>query len=107
MDGVIEKSQLALARRYFTDRLLQRENALRPLERVEPQDDSLALTFEPHGSQVVVFRKERSAVPLATPRQSDRYSLPVGGIGSGTVPSQMLAVAAVAAVAADVPLGSL
>jgi hypothetical protein len=39
------------------------------IERLDVTDGGVVLTFEPHGSRVVVFRKERGAAPRATVRR--------------------------------------
>jgi hypothetical protein len=45
------------------------------IERLDQTGESLSLTFEPHGSRVVVFRKEGGAAPAATAVRRPRGSL--------------------------------
>jgi len=62
------------------------------IERLEVADAGAVLTFEPHGSRVVVFRKESAAAPLVATRRETAsielragWALSIGGAARGFV----------------------
>jgi hypothetical protein len=62
------------------------------IEQPDPSGESLALTFEPHGSRIIVFRKSASAAPRSVTRQAigatelrNGWTVTVGGVRRGPI----------------------
>ena len=62
------------------------------IEQPEASGDSLALAFEPHGSRIVVFRKNAGAAPRSVTRRAlgatelrNGWTVTVGGVRRGPI----------------------